>query len=366
MLDAIKPLLDSDLVNEDTRTAIQEEWEAKMGEVRNTVTAELREEFAKRYEHDKSTMVEALDRMVTEGLTTELQQIAEEKKAISEDRAKFVAKMTEASGTFDKFMVNQLSEEIKELHAERAQQQELIGKLEEFVTAQLAEEIGEFQKDRQDVIETKVKLVKEARAKFADLKEKFVKHTGQAVNEAVTSYLKGEMTQLKEDIQVAKENAFGRKIFETFASEFSSSHLNENQKIKELEAILASKDDELAQINEQMEEKSKIVESKEAEINIIKESAERKETLTTLLKPLNKDKAAIMTDLLESVQTSKLKSAFDRYLPAVLDNKQPAEKKDVIVESRTEVTGDKEVKQDTATSEFDSNIVDIRQLAGLK
>jgi len=365
MLDAIKPLLDSDLVNEDTRTAIQEEWDAKMGEVRNQVTAELREEFAKRYEHDKSTMVEALDRMVTEGLTTELQQIAEEKKAISEDRAKFVAKMTEASGTFDKFMVNQLSEEIKELHAERAQQQELIGKLEEFVTAQLAEEIGEFQKDRQDVIETKVKLVKEAREKFADLKEKFVKHTGQAVNEAVTSYLKGEMTQLKEDIQVAKENAFGRKIFETFASEFSSSHLNENQKIKELEAMLASKDNELAQINEQMEEKSKIVESKEAEINIIKESAERKETLTTLLKPLNKDKAAIMTDLLESVQTSKLKSAFDRYLPAVLDNKQPSEKKEVIVESRTEVTGDKEVKQDT-TSEFDSNIVDIRQLAGLK
>ena len=31
MLDAIKPLLDSDLVNEDTRTAIAEQWEAKNG-----------------------------------------------------------------------------------------------------------------------------------------------------------------------------------------------------------------------------------------------------------------------------------------------------------------------------------------------
>ena len=148
MLDAIKPLLDSDLVNEETRSAIAEQWEAKMNETRTQVTAELREEFAKRYEHDKSTMVEALDKMVTEGLTSELTQIAEERKAISEDRAKFVAKMQESSGTFDKFLVKTLSEEIKELHSERANQQSLVNKLEEFVTAQLSEEIQDFQKDR--------------------------------------------------------------------------------------------------------------------------------------------------------------------------------------------------------------------------
>ena len=366
MLDAIKPLLDSDLVNEDTRSAIQEEWDAKMGEVRNEVTAELREEFAQRYEHDKSTMVEALDRMVTEGLTTELEQIAEERKAISEDRAKFVAKMQEASGTFDSFLVKTLSEEIKELHAERATQQELMGKLEQFVTSQLGEEISEFQKDRQDVVETKVRLVKEARNKFATLKADFVKHTSQAVNEAVTGYLKGEMTQLKEDIQIAKENTFGRKIFETFATEFSSSHLNENQKIKELESALQMQSEEVAQINESLEEKSKLVERKEQEIAIIQENVERKDTLNTLMKPLNKDKAAIMTDLLESVQTSKLKNAFDRYLPAVLDGKSMIKesKKEVIQESRTVKTGNKEQK--TVQVEDDSNIVDIRKLAGLK
>jgi hypothetical protein len=34
MLDAIKPLLDSDLINEDTRQAIAEQWEAKLNEAR--------------------------------------------------------------------------------------------------------------------------------------------------------------------------------------------------------------------------------------------------------------------------------------------------------------------------------------------
>ena len=367
MLDAIKPLLDSDLVNEETRSAIAEQWEAKMNETRTQVTAELREEFAKRYEHDKSTMVEALDRMVTEGLTTELEQIAEERKQISEDRAKFVAKMQESAGTFDQFLVKTLSEEIKELKSERIQQQELIGKLEEFVTSQLSEEITDFQKDRQDVVETKVRLVKEAREQFTNLKAKFVKHTSKAVNEAVTSYLKGEMTQLKEDIQIAKENTFGRKLFETFATEFSASHLNENQKIKELEAAVQSAAEEVSKINESLEEKSKIVESKEQEIAIIKEGVERKETLNTLLKPLNKDKAAIMTDLLESVQTAKLQTAFDRYLPAVLDGKSMIKesKKETITESRTEVTGNKEQKT-VQVEEGNDNIVDIRKLAGLK
>jgi DNA repair exonuclease SbcCD ATPase subunit len=269
-------------------------------------------------------MVEALDRMVTEGLTTELEQIAQERKAAVEDRAKAVAKLQEATGTFDTFLVKTLSEEIKELHSERAQQQEVIGKL-----------------------------------------EKFVKHTSKAVNEAVTDYLKGEMTQLKEDIQVAKENTFGRKIFETFATEFSASHLNENQKIKELEAAVAKAAEEVAQINESLEEKAKLVESKEQEIAMIQEGVERKETLNTLLKPLNKDKAAIMTDLLESVQTSKLKTAFDRYLPAVLDGKSMIkESKESKKETITEVTGNKEQK--TVQVQDDSNIVDIRKLAGLK
>ncbi len=40
MLDAIKPLLDSDLVNEETRTEIAEQWEAK--DERNSSTGYCR------------------------------------------------------------------------------------------------------------------------------------------------------------------------------------------------------------------------------------------------------------------------------------------------------------------------------------
>ena len=56
MLEAIKPLLDSGIINEETETAINEAWEAKLSEAKETVRAELREEFAQRYEHDKSVI----------------------------------------------------------------------------------------------------------------------------------------------------------------------------------------------------------------------------------------------------------------------------------------------------------------------
>jgi len=366
MLDAIKPLLDSDLVNEDTKREIQEAWDSKLVEVRTQVTAELREEFARRYEHDKSVMVEALDKMVTETLSEELVQIAEEKKKIAEDRTKFVAKMQETSGNFDKFLVQQLTNEIKELHEDRETQASVVAKLENFVVSQLAEEIKEFQTDRQDVHNTKVRLVKEAREQFNNLKKTFVERSSRIVEEAVAKNLKAELTQLREDIQAAKENTFGRKIFEAFATEFGASYLNENQEIRKLEAQVEAVSAQLAEAQEVVAEKAKIIESKQQEVNVITENYKRNDVMARLLKQLNKEKGAVMRDLLESVQTEKLQAAFDRYLPAVLDGAAPKKEKAVIAESRKEVTGDKEVKTQPVVEEDKSNIVELRKLAGLK
>ena len=89
MQNAIKPLLDSELLSEEAQQEITEAWESKLNEAKEQARAELREEFAQRYEHDKQVMVEALDRMVTEGLQAEIQQVASEKAQLAEDRVKF-------------------------------------------------------------------------------------------------------------------------------------------------------------------------------------------------------------------------------------------------------------------------------------
>ena len=362
MLDAIKPLLESDLINEETRQAISEAWEAKLEETREQVRAELREEFAQRYEHDKTTMVEALDRMVTDGLTAEIQAVAEEKKQLAEDRVKFQSKMKESATKFNDFMVSKLAEEIGELRKDRKQHNEGFKKLEQFVVRALAEEIQEFAQDKRDLVETKVRLVSEARGKLESLKARFVKESAEKMSKAVAQHLKTELTQLKEDIQVARENNFGRKIFEAYAAEFGSTYLNENAEVRKLKQEVAKKDHQLSEATRIVKEAKTLAESKEREVQMIKESNVRANVMEELLAPLNEEKREVMKNLLESVQTSRLKNAYEKYLPAVLANTTPKAKK-VISESVREVTGDKTVP--AAPVEDRSNVIDIKRLAGL-
>ena len=368
MLDAIKPLIDSGIINEDTQEAITEAWEAKLSEAKEVARAELREEFSNRYQHDKQVMVEALDKMVTESLQSELEEFASEKQALAEDRVKFKTHMNESSTKFNDFMVTKLAEEIKELRTDRKQYENSVSKLEQFVIKQLAEEIQEFEQDKQAVVETKVRLIAGAKNKLAELQQNFVARSSALVKESVAKNLESEMNQLKEDIHQARENMFGRQIFEAFASEFAVTHLNENKEIQKLQAVVVAKEEALAEAKSQAEEKATIAESKDKEIKMIKESAERKDTLADLLKPLNKEKAAVMSELLESVQTAKLQKSYDKYLPAVLNanGRTVNEAKAVLTESRVEVTGDKSAKQTNARTQDDNNnVVEIKRLAGL-
>lgn len=363
MFDAIKPLLDSGIINEETRSAINEAWEAKLVEAREQVRAELREEFANRYEHDKKVMVDALDKMVTENLSAEIEEFASEKKAITEDRVKFRTHMMESAGRFNEFLVKKLAEELQELRRDRKLFNENINRLEQFMTKALSEEIKEFSQDKKAVVETKVRLVSNAKQKLAELQAKFIKRSSALVQESVTSNLKSELTQLKEDIQVARENMFGRRLFEAFASEFSVTHLNENKEIRKLHNKISEQSKIIESAKQTVDETSKLVESKNREIKIIKESTARKEKLAEMLKPLNHEKATVMSQLLENVQTDKLQSAYEKYLPAVLNNGVVKKsEKAVLTEGRVEITGDKSTK---SASAVDTNVIELKRLAGL-
>ena len=81
---------------------------------------------------------------------------------------------------------------------------------------------------------------------------------------------------------------------------------------------------------------------------------------------MSKDQREIMVDLLENIQTSKLQSAFDKYIPAVIDGKTPAKKKATLTESEAkEITGNKESNVSRVSQEENNNIIHIQKLAGL-
>jgi hypothetical protein len=63
-----------------------------------------------------------------------------------------------------------------------------------------------------------------------------------------------------------------------------------------------------------------------------------------MLSPLSGDKKDVMGNLLETVQTNNLKTAFTKYLPHVMKDARTAS---IISESRTEKTGDKKTGKNT-------------------
>ena len=361
MLDAFKQLVESGVMTEETKSVIESAFTQKIQENRDQVTAELREEFAQKYTHDKSVMVEAIDKMLSDRLAAEMAELYDDRKSLAEARAQYQQKMSGDATKLEGFVIQQLGKELVEFQSDRKKVSENFSKLEQFVVHALAKEISEFAADKKDLAETKVKLVREAKSKFEEIKSSFIQQSAKVVENVVTKKLTSEIKQLKEDIDSARTNDFGRRIYEAFAQEYSSSYLNEKSETSKLLKIIDKKEQELAEAKQAITEKSTIVESREREIRIQKDLMERKAVMSELLAPLGADKRELMKELLESVQTPKLSTAFDKYLPTVMEGEKKKSVKATLTEG-TEVTGNRESKPEVGLD----NILDIRKLAGLK
>jgi len=363
MLDLVKQLFENNVISEEMKSEIETAWQSRIQENRDIVTAELREEYAQKYEHDKHSMVEAVDKMIQDRLHVELSELAEDRNQLIEAKAKYAKKMKDDAKKMESFVLHKLASELSELHEDRKTVAENFAKLESFIVGALAKEIAEFHTDKQDLAETKVKLVRESKAKFEQVRKNFIEKSSKIVEGVVAKTLRTEMTQLKEDIEAARKNDFGRRIFESFASEFATSHLNEKSDTARLMKVIAEKETQLAEAKKAIVEKATLVESKEREIRVAHDIAARREIMGELLGPLAGDRKTVMTELLESVATEKLRGAYDKYLPAVMAGEAP--KKKALVEGK-EVTGNKEATQLSESEGKGAEIFTIRKLAGLK
>jgi hypothetical protein len=362
MLDAFKQLVESGVMSEDVRSAVQEAFDRKIQENRDQVTAQLREEFAQKYAHDKQHIIETVDSLLSERLAVEMAELAEDTRTLAETRARYVQKMTEDAHVMESFVTQQLAKELVEFQNDRKNVAENFQKLEQFVVNALAREIAEFAEDKRDLAETKVKLIAGAKDKLDEVRAQFIKRAAKTVEETVEKGLRAEIVQLREDIDSARTNSFGRRIFEAFAQEFQYSHLNEKSTTSKLLKVVDHKDTEIAEANKARDAAMKLAENKDRELRIQKDLMERASVMGELLAPLSADKKGIMRELLESVETKKLANAFDKYLPAVMEGGTRKPKASAVLTEAAEVTGDREVRKSEVGLD---NIVDIRKLAGL-
>tara|TARA_B100001057_G_scaffold105177_1_gene102710 strand:+ start:173 stop:1267 length:1095 start_codon:yes stop_codon:yes gene_type:complete len=363
MAHAMDELLNSSTLSEEVRSSISEAWDTQLTEARENITAELREEFANRYENDKEQMVEAMDKMIGDVIGKELDEFKTDKAQVAEDRVAYRKHMKEHAVVLDKFVMETLAKEIQELRNDRNAQDQNMTKLEGFVMEQLTKELNEFHEDKRSLVEAKVKMIKEGKEVINQTKADFIKTAAGKIEGIMENTIRNELNTLREDIQTAKENTFGRKIFETYAAEFMSSYLNEGTEVAKLNKIVENLQSKIENKDKAIAEKDVTIAESAKTARIAQDTAERKQIMQEMMQPLSKDHKEIMNALLESVKTDKLQSAFNKYLPSVLKEDAKTTKK-VLSESNTEVTGNK--AQASASAEKQTaDIVYLQKLAGI-
>lgn len=361
-------------LSEEARDAIQEAWDSKLVEAKEELTSELREEFAQKFEHDKSIMVESIDKFLNDKVQAEIAEFAEDKKALAEERVVYKARVAEHVKVLERFITETLATEIKELRSDRSAQKANVHKLEDFVLKQLAEEVKEFAQDKKALAEQRVKIISEGKQELVKTKREFVKKAAQVIEKNINESLKKEIGSFRTDIKAARENDFGRRIFEAYVGEYMTSHLNESGEVRKLQ-------DAIAKLNEQVEsttvanaEQKQLTESVERKLSAAQDRVNRDKKLNELLGPLSKKDRGVMEELLQTVKTEKLDEGFKKYIPAVLKEdtvttRNTGKKRTPLKESvRTAKTGNKRASI-AQTEEDQSDLAEIQQLqraAGIK
>ena len=402
----IKDLLENEVLGDEAKIALQEAFDNKVTAAVQAAEQQLQEDYAARYSNDKAVLVEAMDKMLGDAIRAELTEFAEDRAALIKQRAKLSKQTMEAKGWYAKklaehtkllntYVDRQLKGEISEFVDDRKslseQRREMakeiqavresskkafsnrVNKLETFVLKQLSEEIAEFQSDKKALVEQRVKLAQEGKKKLQEAQTKFIDRAGQAVNKTLDAVIRKELVQWRDDIKVARENNFGRRIFEAVAAEYMASYLSEGSEVKKLSTQLSEKKAALAEAVSNLKEKETLVETARAEARAANDRSKRAETMNELLKPLNRDKKTVMEDLLKDIKTTNLKEAFSRYLPAVMNGSKAESNKQNLAETRQPKTvamsGDRTNKLSQAVIEESKHTDDlgvILHLAGIK
>ena len=382
-------------------------------EERTRLTSAIKEARAD-YKAKIASQTQVMESFFLETLKKELTEFAQDHSALRAQRVKvaeqaatletdYQTKLAEGMEKLQSIVVKKLHEEMTELKGQKAslaetearvakslnehrgelnaQTSKSIKMLESFVVGQLSKEVKEFEADKANLAEARVRFATDAKAKMEETRKAFVTRATKIVETTVNAHLQKELSQLKEDLVEARQNIFGRRLFEAFQSEYMTSYLSEGTQVKKLTNQLVEAQNRIDEAAQAVEEKAKLLESMERRVKLSEERATRERTLNELLSPLSKDKRAVMGELLESVKTQSLKVAFQKYLPTILnENVRGSSQKGRQLLSETpvaakrpvsEVTGDRnnrltESARAEIVEENVEEILELRRLAGIE
>ena len=235
---------------------------------------------------------------------------------------------------------------------------ELITKVDTFLAEALNKELVELRGDidrfrdleaeyATKLVEEKHRLAGEVATELDGLVDK--------IDQFFEMRLTAELDDLKEDLEIVKQNSFGRKIFEAFAETYGTSYVDEDaiqSKLKVAESKLADAE--------------KILKDREDQIGkMVRESK-----MEQVLSPLTGKKREQMAMVLRNVDTSRLEESYKFFVGRILkeDDAAPAivtESKATTGSKTTVVTGNPATIVESVQGAKADGLANLRRLAGI-
>lgn len=210
----------------------------------------------------------------------------------------------------------------------------LIETIDQKLDEQLEKEFAELRSDIENFRDLEAeyagKLV-EAKASMAEELKSDMAVLLKRIDEFLEDRLTSEFEELREDIEEAKRDRFGRKIMEAFAQEYQHLFVDEN-------ATQAKLQESIDQINELKDQAAQLQKANE---KLIRESS-----INSLLSPLSGRQREVMEAILEKTATTKLSETYDKFIGRILtEATNPTSVKESTVLTEGKQTQDKTITE---------------------
>lgn len=353
MNEALKKILESEVLTDETKQAVTEAFKKVLEEAKQVQENALRAEYADRYERDKVKIAEAVEQFVNERTEKHVTEMQEAVQALQSQRLKYV----NAQAALSEKAKEQFRQKLQVLHA--------------FNESRWKKEIAELHEEMKTNRKAVLKTIAENNARAAAERQTFKDKAAAVLHHIHQVQMPAEFGRLREDIKAAKENDFGRRIFEAFIGEARRSFFNASAAHKELVAKIATMESAhkkaLGEASKKLAEANAKVENTTRAANKLKESATRIATMNRLLGSVPNGAARDkMKQLLEASSTAHLESTFKKFAPQVLSESRthpaPTRTEKLNFEVRT---GNGKLVEAAVVGEDDDEIVTLRRRAAI-
>lgn len=280
---------------------------------------------------------------------------------LSEETKAQITKEWESSVAAFKTQVREeVSMEVRHELAEQwvSERDELVEKIDSLVTETLTKEIAELKGDverfrdleaefAEKLVEEKHKLATEVAAELDTLVDK--------MDAFFEMRLAAEFQELREDLEVVRQNEFGRRMFEAFATEYAKHYVDDDS----VQSQLSAAEQKLA------DAEARLAESEQTVAKMIREAK-----MEEVLSPLTGKKREQMAMILKNVDTSRLQESYKLFIGRILkeSDEQPASLTEgTVAEGKTQVvTGDAPAAITEQKASQTTEVDRFKRLAGIK